>query len=89
MEKEILVKEEHLNGCFGNLYRGGSVSDGTAYLRCECNTSNVSDDKSEEGCNYCPLKNKKIALVNYPVQIEGFGFSGADDLGSRLKEELK
>lgn len=87
MNKEILVNE-NLNGCFGNLYRGGNIADGTAYLRCECNTQNVSSDKNEERCNYCPFKDKKIKLVNYQVQVAGFGFSGAEELGSRLKEEL-
>jgi hypothetical protein len=85
--KEILVKED-LNGCFGNLYRGGDLEKRTAYLKCECNTSNVSSDPNEEHCNFCPFMGKKIKLVNYPVQVAGFGFSGSEDLGSRLREEL-
>lgn len=89
MEKEILVVEGHLNGCFGDLYMGGNIANDTAYLRCTCNTSNVSDDQKEEHCNFCPFMGKRIKLVNYPVQVAGFGFSGSDDLGSRLKEELK
>lgn len=88
MANEYLIKENHLNGCFGKLFRGGSVQDNTAYLRCECNTSNVSSDPNEEHCNHCPFMNKKIKLVNYPVQVAGFGFSGVEELGSRLKEEL-
>lgn len=88
LKKEILVAEKNLNGCFGNLYLGGSISDNTAYLRCECSTSDVSDDESERACSYCPFMNKKIKLVNYDVQKAGFGFSGAADLGSRLREEL-
>ena len=87
MANEYLVEEGHLNGCFGNLYKGGNIADGTAYLRCECHTQNVSADP-EEHCNHCPFMGKKIKLINYPVQVAGFGFSGAEELGSRLKEEL-
>lgn len=88
MEKEILVKENHLNGCFGDLYMGGNIADNSAYFRCVCDTQNVSSDKNDNTCIFCPFKDKKIKLVNYDVQKEGIGFAGKEELGESLKQEL-
>lgn len=75
----ILIKGEKLNGCFGDLY----ISKIKRCLYCACKTADI------ESVADCPFFEKKIKLVNYAVQVEGFGLSGKYELGDILKKELE
>lgn len=78
-EGASLVKEQHLNGCFGDLY----VSQKKSCFFCVCNTAGIESSQD------CPFFHKGIKIRNFGVQVAGFGISAKFELGENLKEEVK